>query len=190
MQEKKFNLPAAITVGLAVVISLVIASLLWDDSSLESLKMSSTPQSYPAPDFRFPDIDGKTIRLSDYRGKIVLVNVWATWCAPCVYEMPSMEKLYKEFKGQHFEILAVSIDEVGGEAVAPFMKKYKLTFPALLDPEGSIKALYGVTGIPETFIIDAAGMVIGKIIGPRDWDTPEVFRFFRKLIQQSRSTKG
>jgi peroxiredoxin len=69
------------------------------------------------------------------------------------------------------------------------MKKYKLTFPALLDPAGSIKTLYGITGIPETFIIDPAGMVIGKIIGPRDWATPEVFRFFRKLIQQSRSTK-
>jgi peroxiredoxin len=190
MEEKKFNLPAAIIVTLAVVIALVVVSLLWDDSSLESLKMTSTPESYPAPDFRFPDLDGKIIRLSDYRGKVVLVNVWATWCAPCVYEMPSMEKLYKEFKGQNFEILAVSIDAVGDEAVAPFMKKYKLTFPVLLDPEGSIKTLYGVTGIPETFIIDGAGMVMGKIIGPRDWAAPEVFRFFRKLIQQSRSAKG
>jgi peroxiredoxin len=185
VEEKKFNLPAAIIVALAVTVSLIVVSLFWDDSSLEPVKPSSTAANIPAPDFRFTDLNGKIVALSDYRGKIIVVNIWATWCLPCVEEMPSMEKLYQKFKTENFEILAVSIDEAGSDVVAPFMKKHKLTFPALLDPEGSIKTLYGVTGIPETFIIDQSGMLLGKIIGPRDWASAEVFRFIRKLIQRS-----
>jgi peroxiredoxin len=95
-----------------------------------------------------------------------------------------MQKLYNEFNGKNFEILAVSIDAAGVDAVALFMKKHKLSFPALMDPKGTIKPKYGVTGIPESFIIDKQGILVGKIIGPRDWATQEVFGFFQKLINQ------
>jgi peroxiredoxin len=95
-----------------------------------------------------------------------------------------MEKLYQKFKGENFEILAVSIDEPGLKAVAPFMKKSGLTFPALIDSEGAIKTVYGITGIPESFIIDQQGILIKKIVGPVDWAATNVFRFFSDLIQK------
>jgi peroxiredoxin len=141
----------------------------------------------PAPNFTFPDLNGQQINFSDHRGKVVLVNIWATWCAPCRQEMPSMQKLYERFKGENFEILAVSIDSTGREAVAPFMRKLNLTFPALLDPKGDIGPLYGATGVPESFIIDKEGIVVQKIIGPIDWATPQAFQFFQDLINKPRS---
>jgi peroxiredoxin len=189
MDEKKINLKAAIFVSLAVVVALVLVSVFQEDSALVPAKLSSTPENIPAPDFSFPDLNGRNLRLSDHRGKVVLLNIWATWCPPCVYEMPSMEKLYREFKGENFEILAVSIDAGGGDIVAPFMKKHQLTFPALLDPEGTIKTLYGVTGVPESYIVDKQGILIEKIIGGRDWATPETFRFFEQLIKKPLNAK-
>jgi peroxiredoxin len=190
MEEKKFNLRAAITVSLIVTIALIVVSLVQDDSALESLKMSSIREGIQAPDFTFPGLDGENISLSDYTGKVVLVNIWATWCPPCVEEMPSMQKLYNEFNGKNFEILAVSIDADGVDAVAPFMKTHKLSFPALMDPKGTIKSMYRVTGVPESFIIDKQGILVGKIIGPRDWATQEVFGFFQDLIQRPLSAKN
>jgi thiol-disulfide isomerase/thioredoxin len=118
------------------------------------------------------------VSLSDYRGKVVQVNIWATWCPPCVDEMPSIEKLYQKLKGGNFEILAVSIDSLGLKAVAPFMKKHKLTFPALIDPEGTIRISYKTTGVPESFNIDKDGILIKKIIGPLDWATLRSCVFF------------
>lgn len=93
-----------------------------------------------------------------------------------------MQKLYERFKGENFEILAVSIDSTGREAVGPFMRKMNLTFPALLDSKGEIGTLYGLTGVPESFVIDKQGIVVKKIIGPLDWATPEAFQFFQDLI--------
>ena len=122
------------------------------------------------------------VSLSDYKGHVVLVNIWATWCPPCIDEMPSMEALYKIFKGENFEILAISFDAMGTNAVAPFMKKHSLSFPALLDPAGTIKTVYQTTGVPESFIINKQGILVEKIIGPRNWAAPEVVRYFRDLI--------
>ncbi len=116
--------------------------------------------------------------------KLRLVNVWATWCPTCRDEMPSMERLYRELRGQDFEILAVSIDAGGAKAVAPFLRAYGLSFPVLLDPEVSVKKPYGVTGVPESFIIDKAGIIRKVVIGPIDWSQPEVIGFFKDLIRQ------
>ena len=184
MEEKKINLPAAILVFLAVTISLIVFSLFTTDSNTESEKQKALEIGQPAPNFTFPDLNGEMVSLSDYKGKAVLVNIWATWCPPCVDEMPSMEKLYRKFKGENFEILAVSIDTKGLKVVAPFMKRYKLTFPALMDPEGIIKTKYRTTGVPESFIINKDGILIQKVIGPLDWVNPEVFGFFNDLIQR------
>ena len=93
-----------------------------------------------------------------------------------------MEKLHQQFKSEKFKILAVSIDSLGAKAVAPFMEKHNLTFEALIDPAGTIQTAYGVYGIPQSFIIDKQGNIIKKIIGPIDWATPEIFRFFRDLV--------
>jgi cytochrome c biogenesis protein CcmG/thiol:disulfide interchange protein DsbE len=182
MEIKKINYRAVILVFL-VVAALVIAFAL--KQSNPYLKFSPLRVGQPAPDFTLPGLDGKMVSLSDHKGHVVLVNIWATWCHPCIDEMPSMEKLYRELKGENFEILAVSIDALGKKAVAPFMKKYNLSFPALMDPNGTIKILYQTTGVPESFIINQDKILIEKIIGPRDWAAPSVVDFFRNLLQAS-----
>ena len=168
------------TIFLILVVALPIILISLKEKPLKIVR--PLQEGRPAPDFTFPDLVGRKISLSDLRGKVVLVNIWATWCPPCRDEMPSMQKLYDRFKGEHFEILAVSIDADGREAVAPFMRKMNLTFPALLDPKEKIRGLYRITGVPESFIIDRNGILVQRIIGPLDWATPKVFRFFQELI--------
>jgi cytochrome c biogenesis protein CcmG/thiol:disulfide interchange protein DsbE len=174
-------------VALLVLIIIAVAAVILlqgKDALFKSPQKSRVAQGVSAPIFIFPGLDGKAVDLQAYKGKVVFLNIWATWCPPCREEMPSMERLYQELKGEDFEILAVSIDAAGAAAVAPFMKKYHLSFPALLDPEGTMKNLYGVTGVPESFIINREGIIEKIVIGPMDWATPEVVRFFRDLIQK------
>jgi peroxiredoxin len=176
-----------LTILLVLIASVVLIIFLRDerDSTLETT--SPIQPEVEAPDFTFSDLNGVKVSLAAYRGKVVMVNIWATWCPPCRQEMPSMQRLYEKFKGENFEILAVSIDSEGREAVAPFMRKMNLTFPALLDPGETIRPLYGITGVPESFIIDKKGIVVEKIIGPANWATPEVFLFLKDLIHQPSS---
>lgn len=144
-----------------------------------------TGKGVPAPNFTLPDLDGNTVSLAAYRGKVVLLNIWATWCKPCVEEMPSLEKLHQELKNEDFIILAVSIDEAGAGVVRPFMKKHRLSFSALTDIAGVTKNLFQLTGVPESFIIDKEGMIVEKIIGPRSWASPGAINYFRDLIQSN-----
>jgi peroxiredoxin len=122
-----------------------------------------------APDFGLLSLRGDTVKLSDYRGKAVFLNIWATWCPPCRKEMPAMGSLYQRLKGREFEMLAVSIDREGEKVIRPFVAKYGLTFPVLLDPDSKTYRLYGLTGIPETFLIDKNGVILYRIIGPENW---------------------
>ena len=137
------------------------------------------------PDFTFPGLDGKMVSLNDFRGKVVFLNIWATWCPPCRDEIPSMQRLYQKLKGEDFIILAVSIDKSGVETVAPFVKEYKMSFPVLLDKAGKIETLFGTTGTPESFIIDKQGVLDKKTIGPREWDSPEAMLYFKDLIEKT-----
>jgi peroxiredoxin len=162
----------------------VFFALRQKNSLLEYLKPEAAAVGRPAPAFTLPGLDGRMVSLSDYRGKVVVVNIWATWCPPCVDEMPSLEKLYREFEAENFAILAVSIDSGGIEAVAPFMKKHALTFSALIDPQAAIRTGYKTTGVPETFIINKQGILVKKVIGPLNWAAPEVKRYIRKLLQE------
>jgi peroxiredoxin len=184
MAEKRINYQSVIITIIIVLALLAFMALRQKDSFIKYLKPEAVTVGLPAPEFTLPGLDGQMVSLSDYRGKVVVVNIWATWCPPCVDEMPSLEKLYREFKDQNFAILAVSIDSEGIEAVAPFMKKNGLTFPALLDPQLTIRTTYKTTGVPETFIIDKKGILVKKVIGPLDWAGPEVRRFIRRLLQK------
>lgn len=141
----------------------------------------------PAPDFTFPSLAGPPISLSDHRGKVVLVNIWATWCPPCIEELPSLQNLYVKMreKGQPFEILAVDIDALGAEPVRKFVDRFKLTFPIPLDPRGTIKKLYRTTGVPESFIVDPEGRLVEKVIGARKWDSPEVISFIEQVLRRA-----
>lgn len=135
-----------------------------------------------AADFELPDLGGKQVRLSTFRGTLVFLNFWATWCPACRAEMPSMEKLYKAFKDKGLVMLAVSSDAGGAKVVGPFMQDYRLTFPALLDPDGRVTRMYQVRGIPTTYLIDREGRVIGRAVGARDWATPEAQRLIELLL--------
>ncbi len=191
MQEKRIDYRSVILIVLLIAGLLILLLLNRNRSYNTSVLQVPTGIGLPAPDFTFSGIDGKKVSLSDTRGKVVLVNIWATWCTSCVDEMPSMEKLYQKLKGEYFEILAVSIDSLGVKAVVPFMKKFKLTFPALIDSAGTIRQDYGITGVPESFIIDKNGILVKKIIGPLDWTRPEVLRFFQELIRNPKpANKG
>ena len=182
---RRVNFQSIILIVLAIVGVGIIVLLQSKNSSFNPSGKPLLGKGVPAPNFTFPGLDGKKVNLADYKGKVVLLNIWATWCAPCVAEMPSMEKLYQELKDEGFEILAVSVDESGAEAVNPFMEKHKLGFPVLLDTKGDIKTLYQATGIPESFIIDGEGIIVEKIIGPRDWAASSAIRYFRNLIQSN-----
>ena len=182
-KKKKIELWAQIAVFIVVTAGIIIFALMKDGPTPPSTSTSGVVEGQAAPDFTFPGLDGVDVRLSDYKGKAVLVNVWATWCKPCVDEMPSMEELYQKFKDKNFEILAISIDENGRAMVAEFVRRHKLTFPVLLDSKGMIKSLYGVTAVPESFILDEKGMVVKKIIGQANWTAPAALDFFRSLVK-------
>jgi len=135
-----------------------------------------------APDFAVPDLSGQAVRLSALRGKVVLLNLWTTWCPPCREEMPSMERLYERLRDRDFQLLAVSQDEDGKRVVEPFVKEMRLSFPVLVDPDHQVGDRYGVWGYPETFVIDRAGHVVERVIGPRDWASPEQVASLEALI--------
>ena len=135
-----------------------------------------------APDFAVTDLEGRTVRLSALRGKVVLVNLWTTWCPPCVEEMPSMERLAARLTGDDFALLAVSEDEEGRRVVEPFVARLKLSLPIFLDPDHQVGDRYGVTGYPETFVVDRNGYVVERVIGPRDWSSPQAVSALAALI--------
>ena len=135
-----------------------------------------------APDFALQDPDNRSLRLSDFRGRYVLLNFWATWCPPCVREMPSMEKLSAAFKERPFAVLAVSLDAEGAEKVVPFLKRLGITFPVALDPESRVSAVYGAKDLPATFLIDPQGRVIAAAKGEQDWASAEMVRYLDELI--------
>lgn len=123
---------------------------------------------YVAPDFELKTVEGKTVHLSDYVGKKVMLNFWATWCPPCKEEVPHMQKVYEEYKNQGVEILAVNVTnkEKGKEAVAQFVKEHELTFEVLLDKEGVVGNTYQVLTLPTTYVIDTKGNMVDIIEGP------------------------
>ena len=181
------SLKLSLTILFVFIAAALVILLLRSERDSTVTSTRQIQEGFPAPNFTFPDLNGQQVSLSEHRGKVVLVNIWATWCPPCRQEMPSMQKLYERFKGENLEILAVSIDSTGREAVAPFVRTMNLTFPIMLDPKEVIRPLYGITGVPESFIIDKEGIVVQKIIGPIDWATPKAFQFFDDLINKARS---
>ena len=145
-------------------------------------------QEYPDPieavDFTLKDSDNKKVSLKNYRGKIIMLNFWATWCAPCRLEMPSMEKLHRQFKDKGLIILSVASGEKT-ERVNKFIKEYEITFPALIDTDQEVTDTYKVWALPTTYFINAEGKVISRINGSRDWDTKEATQYISSIFQSS-----
>lgn len=140
-----------------------------------------------APDFRALTLDSipREKRLADYRGKVLMINVWATWCLPCRVEMPSIEALNKDYASKGLKIVAVSIDDPGTDAtIRAFVKQYGLTFEVLHDAHGKISDQYDITGYPETFIIGKDGVIRKKLMSATDWNSPEARALVDRLLAE------
>jgi peroxiredoxin len=135
-----------------------------------------------APDFTLKNAGGGTVTLHDLKGKVVFLNFWATWCPSCNLEMPAMERLQEELGGHGLVILAVNLQETSHDIEA-FLKRHKLTFTILLDPNSEVFQIYRAWSLPTTFVIDKHGEMIGRIIGYRDWDSDSTRALFRKLLE-------
>src|SRR5271170_6939116 len=136
-----------------------------------------------AANFNLKDLNGQSVSLSSLRGKVVFLNVWATWCGPCREEMPSMETLYEAFKNRNdFVILAVSQDRRGRAAVQPYVEKNHFQFDILLDPDNVVGDAYNVSGVPETFIIDRRGRIVAHHMGAFDWSQTDVRQALVELL--------
>jgi len=137
-----------------------------------------------AEDFTLKTLKGGTVSLKDYRGRLIFLNFWATWCGPCRAEMPSMQRLWEEFKEEDFVILAIDIQEES-KLVSSFMNERGLSFPVLLDEKGKVARSYGIRGIPTTFFLNPEGEIIGKAVGARDWDSEESFQLIDELLLEA-----
>jgi cytochrome c biogenesis protein CcmG, thiol:disulfide interchange protein DsbE len=177
--------PRQWTVGIGILMALVFGT---------ALVIKIRPQidlvavGSRAPEFLATSLaTGRPVRLADYRGKVVLLNVWATWCQPCRIEMPSMERLHRRLGGGgggDFKIVAVSVDEQGDSVVAAFARELELSFDMLHDRSGAIQRIYQTTGVPESFVIDRHGVIVKKVIGPAEWDGPVNEALIRRLIEE------
>jgi len=136
-----------------------------------------------APDFTLEDLSGNRISLKRLRGKVVFLNFWATWCIPCRQEMPTMEKLHRNFKGQGLEVVAINFRETKKE-VQKFFDELGLTFTALLDRDGKVSEEYGAWSIPLSYFINRKGEFIGKVAGYRKWDSAGAQAFFKWLLNE------
>ena len=149
-----------------------------------ALSLMSPKPVKPAKDFRVSAPDNRPLTLADFKGKVIFLNFWATWCKPCEEEMPGMERLYKKYKDKGLVVLAISEDaDSSGDGVAAFVKKHGLTFPIGLDPKMSVAASYGVWALPSTFIIDRQGNRAHFANGPREWDGQAARDLFESMLK-------
>jgi thiol-disulfide isomerase/thioredoxin len=138
----------------------------------------------PAPELKFKDLDGRMHDLAELRGKVVLINFWATWCPPCRREMPSMERLAQTLKGKPFVALAVDVGE-DADTIETFISQLDttLSFPILLDTRGHSMKAWKVAGLPTTFLVDKQGRIVASAIGGREFDHPEIVKKIRELLE-------
>src|SRR5438094_5312317 len=149
----------------------------------DSVLTETSQVGHLAPDFLLQTLDGREVHLSDYRGHVLFLNFWATWCGPCKVEMPAIERLYREYRRQGLAILAVSTDLEGPGVTRPYRDALGLTFTIAHDPEAVVMRLYGVRTLPVTFLVDRQGVITHQIFGARDWQEPEARDGIRRLLQ-------
>lgn len=148
---------------------------------MEAFRPNDPPRA--APDVAFTDAAGHRLSLADFRGKVVLLNFWATWCGPCVKEMPSLDRLQAKLGGDRFTVVAVSVDRQGLDVVRPFLARTAVqNLTTYLDPHGDSMRTFGIQGLPTSFIIDRTGHVAGRLEGGANWDTPEAEALMRYYI--------
>lgn len=169
------NLAVGLLLGVAAVSAIALPRFL--PTAVEGVEVGDRLPAYSAP-----NLSGQDVSIEDHFGEVVLVNVWATWCGPCLVEMPSIQSSYERFRGRGFTVLAVSVDAGPGHRgeVSEFVSKHGLAFPVLLDPENRISRMLRILGVPETFVLNREGCIVKRVIGAADWDSPAN----RALIEQ------
>lgn len=152
------------------------------DPALHGFKLVTFEPSFPAPDFQLVDLNGEAARLNRYREQYVLLNFWATWCPPCLAEMPALEQLYQRYRERGFVVVAVSSDVEGHSIVQPFVDELGVTFPVLLDPDGKVSAAYGAKSLPVSFLLDRDGRVVAAAEGAREWYSEAAIETLDEII--------
>ena len=174
--------------GLLIIVALVLLILRVQRPSPENPQPKAnqfkSQEGYMAPRFSLRNLKGNMEGVDDYLGKVIVVNFWATWCVPCVKEMPSFESLYRRYRSQGLTLLAVSLDKGDSTKVQEFADKYKLSFPILLDTEGVAEKLYPSFSIPFTYVIDKQGRVVARVDGAKNWESSETFEAVEHLLKQ------
>jgi peroxiredoxin len=171
-----------VLVGLLLLLHGQLAFAVSELTLLREAGLQPVEPRQPAAAFHLPDLAGQMHRLQTLRGRVVFLNFWATWCAPCRLEMPEMEHLFQAFRNRPFTMLAVAMQQ-NRDQVAPFFEELDLHYTALLDVEGDASARYGVRGLPTTLLIDCSGHLVGKVTGPRPWNSEAVHRLLSALLQ-------
>jgi peroxiredoxin len=167
---------AKLAAGLAILTLVAISGVRWR-------ARSALPLDSPAPALRLPDLAGSTTDLARFRGRLVVLNFWASWCAPCVHEMPSLEGLHRALGPEGLVVVGVSVDDDEG-ALRRFVEEQGITFPVLWDPGGrQAAAVFGTLAFPTTFVIDRDGILRRRYVGPTQWDAPSALEYFRKLME-------
>ncbi len=170
---------------LAVVLFMLGMSLttLAQGESAGSFEITSPKQRLMAPAFQLPDLSAARVSLEDFRGKVVLAHFWATFCVPCLHEIPGLEALWQEYHEQGLVILGIAADRGSVEVVRDFSEKTGVTFPVLHDADGLVRNRYEVVALPMSYVIGRDGRISGRVIGSRDWNSPEGRRVIEAMLQ-------
>ena len=169
-------------IQLAIILVILGVSLFFYFYSKNSTNHSSIGEGSLAVNFTLQTEDGRNLKLSNYKGKIVIINFWATWCTPCIAEIPSLNKLALQFNPEDLQILAISVDDSWRDIHDLFKQIGPPTFEVLLDREAHVMLQYGTRRLPETYIIDREGKIVQKIIGAIDWTEKDIKEMIQKFI--------
>jgi len=170
-------------VFITVFINGWFASALAHDPKYHGFNLTTFDPPFPAPEFQLPGLTGGELTLEDYKGKFVLLNFWATWCPPCLEEMPSMEIIHQRYKDKDFTVVAISSDEGGKTDIEPFIDKLGVTFPILMDADKAVSSVYGAVNLPLSFILNPEGKVIAGSEGEREWDSEEAMSVLEEMFE-------
>ena len=180
--EEKMNKIKRMALAVVCATLIPVFAVLAHDPSLHGFKLTTFDPPFPSPAFDLPTMKDGTATLADYKGQYVMLNFWATWCPPCLEEMPSMETVHQRYKDKGFTVVAISSDEGGKPDVVPFIEKLGVTFPILLDSDKAVSSVFGAHNLPLTFILDRNGNVIAGAEGARDWESEESLSVLDELI--------
>jgi thiol-disulfide isomerase/thioredoxin len=188
MTKRQASAGLKLTLGLGLMLTTALSEALAQDAP-PAFSMHTAPR--PLPEIRFENDQGEAMSLADFRGSVVLLNIWATWCAPCRREMPTLDRLQAELGGPDFQVVALSIDRKGLPAVQEFYDELGLeTLAIYVDETGEAQRALGVLGLPTTLLLDRDGKDVGRLLGPAEWDSPEMMTFLRDYVNRTAAEDG